>query len=103
LDEILHHRLSFIRREKPNRKRSVWMGQLPVKAGSIIFGFESCLESGLSFCIQFLRSAVATVSLPPSQKFLSRPSIEMDSLGLVKRPFIPIHPQPGHGIQNHLD
>ena len=98
LNEILHHSLPFIRREKPNRKGSVWMRHLPVKAGSIIFGFESRLESRLSFCVQFLRSAIATVSPTFSQKFLRRFSIEMDSLGLVKGAFIPIHPQPGHGI-----
>jgi hypothetical protein len=74
------------------------MYTLPVKAGPIIFGLESGFQSRLSFCVQFVRSAIATVSPPFSQKFLGRLSIEMDSLGLVKRAFIPIHPQPGHGI-----
>jgi hypothetical protein len=74
------------------------MGDLPVKAGSIIFGFESRLESHLSFCVQFFRRAIATVSPSLSQEFLRCLLIEMDSLGLVKGAFIPIHPQPGHGI-----
>jgi hypothetical protein len=63
LDEILYYGLPSSGR-KPNCKGSVWMGHLPVKAGSVIFRFESRLERGLSFCIQFLRRAIATVSSP---------------------------------------
>src|SRR5512139_3587517 len=47
LNEILHHRLPFVWREKPNRKGSVWTDHLPVKAGTTIFGFESRFQSRL--------------------------------------------------------
>jgi hypothetical protein len=103
LDEILHDGLSFPRGKKAYGVRPLGIARFTAEARAIVFRFESSLESRLSLRLQFLRGTVTPIRFSLFQQSLCSLLIEGGPLGLIKGPLIPIHPQPGHGIQDHLN
>jgi hypothetical protein len=73
-----------------------------MEARSVVLGLESCLESHLSFHLEFFRGTVATIGLSLAEKLLGSLLRKNRPLGLVVRPLIPIHSQTCHGVQDHL-
>jgi hypothetical protein len=103
LDEIFHDGLPFPRGKKAYGVRPLGIRRFPVEARAIVLGFEPGLESHLSLRFQLLRRTVTPIRLSLFQQSLCGLLIEGNPLRLIKGPFIPIHSQPGHGIQDHLN
>ena len=98
--QVFNHHRTLERCLEPDHRGSPFRRVGPLPAGSIIFGFESLFLRLTAFLIQFFRRTVTTVGFAFLKKLVDLLRIKFLPLCLPVRAFVPVQPQPPHGLQN---
>ena len=98
-DQVIHLGLPTLRASKPDGEWLAGVHRCHIPAGPVIFRLLPPLLGLFPFCLQFIRVTVTSIGLSLAEKQFYMFTIYLSSLALIERTFIPVKPQPLHGIQ----
>ena len=92
-----------IRDEKANGVRTIVGLILAMQAGAVVFRLAAALHGRVAALLQLFRRAVTTIGLAGGDQLLHLAPVQVETVGLVNRPFVVTETEPVHGLQNRID
>ena len=101
--QVIKHHVTTLRIAKTHHGINSFRNTIQVSAFAVITGLDALLHLLLTQFLQPFLWAVATVGLVFIQQLLNDLGVTVETVGLVKRAFVIIQPQPVHTIQDRFN
>jgi hypothetical protein len=98
-DQVMHLGLPTVWSAEPDGKWLVRVHSCQFPAGPVILRLFPPFLGLLPFCLQFIRFTITSIGFSLVEQLVYMFTVHLSPLALIERTFIPVKPQPFHGIQ----
>src|SRR5581483_2303381 len=102
-DQIVDNRLAGLRRLEPERRLTGRLANISLAAAAIVFLRQPLRNRLLAARVELIRRADTPVRVSSLEQLLRMVTIQVHTLSLAERPFIPIQADPPHAFDDRID